>query len=203
MVQYRKVGEILLEKGVINEKQLAKAIKTQAKTSMRFGEILTAMGAASEEDITRCLADQYDYPLADLLRITPEQEAVALLDQGFAISHLVLPVKVSADEFECVVSDPVDVATTDLVAMNTRKRVRVSLAPPTPLLTSILIAYGQPPLAMVAPKKLPAEPAAARARKPARKKIDPQRDREALLAYVGTIPQPTTHRSFWSRLVGS
>jgi len=202
MVQYRKVGEILLEKGVISKTQLAKAIKMQAKTSMRFGEILTAMGAASEEDIARCLADQYDYPLADLAGITPDRDAVELLEQGFAISHLVLPVHVSASEFECVVSDPVDIATTDLVAMNTHKRPLLSLAAPTPLLKAILVAYGLPPLEMVVSRaSLDAEPSPTVKRRAGRK-IDPQRDREALLAFLGTIPAPTVHRSLWSRLVG-
>ena len=201
MVQYRRVGEILLEIGVINQRQLTKAIKLQAKTSMRFGEILTAMGAASEEDITRCLADQYDYPLADLTLATPEKEALSLLEQGFAISHLVLPMRITEDVFECVISDPVDVATTDLIAMHTHKRPQLWLAPPTQLLTSILVAYGQPPLEMHAPKTIPIELLQPSPKRATKKKIDAQRDREALLTVIATLPQPASQRSLWSRLV--
>jgi hypothetical protein len=202
MVQYRRVGEILLEKGIINKRQLAKAIKLQGQTSMRFGEILTAMGAASEEDITLCLADQYDYPIADLAAVAPEKEAVDLLDQGFAVSHLVLPVKVTDEAFECVVSDPVDVATTDLIALNTHKRPQLSLAPPTQLLTAILVAYGQPPLVVHPQKTLPTAGTPSPAGRATKNKIDAQRDREALLAVLATLPQPNAHRSLWSRLVG-
>ena len=46
-----KLGEILLQQGLINEDQLRESIQVQKRESGRIGEILIKMGFLTEEDI--------------------------------------------------------------------------------------------------------------------------------------------------------
>lgn len=191
MIQYKRIGEMLLDSGLINQKQLDNAMKTKLGTTLRFGEILTALGYVTEEEITHCLADQYGYRVADMAFIEPEPEAIQLVPSITALSSLVLPVKVTDDRFYCIIADPLDIPMTDSLFRMAGRPVEFSLSTPTEIFDAIVRAYGLGPrtrnlhlgsqtssfpLAEVKKKATP---------KPARKvkvKIDPQDDKFALLA---------------------
>jgi len=52
----KKLGEILIQSGVINEEQLAKALKFQTQTPCLIGEALVKLGYASEEQVSMALS---------------------------------------------------------------------------------------------------------------------------------------------------
>ena len=54
----RKIGEILIEEGVITSEQLEKALETASGTAIKIGEILQEQGACDEIAIGRALAEQ-------------------------------------------------------------------------------------------------------------------------------------------------
>ncbi|MBL8064604.1 MAG: hypothetical protein JNM34_01975 [Chthonomonadaceae bacterium] len=196
MVQYKRVGEMLLEQGLISDTQLQHALKVKLESSLRFGEILTSLNYVSEDEVTQCLAEQYGYPVADLTRLTPEPEAVALVPSMTALSGLVLPVKLTSERFYCVIADPLDVPTTDAVLRMVGRPVEISLANPTELFDLIVQTYRLGP--RVKQAKAPVVPApksddvmvAKKPAKPRQKrpvKIDPQDDRFALLAALSGV----------------
>lgn len=191
MIQYKRIGEMLLETGLITQKQLDNAMKTKLGTTLRFGEILTALGYVTEEQITHCLADQYGYRVADMAFIEPEQEAVQLVPSITALSGLVLPVKVTEDRFYCIIADPLDIPMTDSLFRMAGRPVEFSLGTPTEIFDAIVKAYGLGPRTrnlQIASNDMP-RPAAIKEKvtstKPRSKpkvKIDPQDDKFALLA---------------------
>lgn len=196
MVQYKRVGEMLLEQGLISDTQLQHALKVKLESSLRFGEILTSLNYVSEDEVTQCLAEQYGYPVADLTHLTPEPEAVALVPSMTALSGLVLPVKLTSERFYCVIADPLDVPTTDAVLRMVGRPVEISLANPTELFDLIVQTYRLGP--RVKQAKAPVVPApksddvmvAKKPAKPRQKrpvKIDPQDDRFALLAALSGV----------------
>jgi len=58
----RKLGDILLDKGIINEKQIAEATRLQQQTGMRIGHILIEKGWVTEEQMLKCLSEQLNIP---------------------------------------------------------------------------------------------------------------------------------------------
>ncbi len=188
MVQYKRIGDMLLERGEITQAQLDKALQTKIGTSLRFGEILTALGFVEEETITECLADQYGYKVANISLVEPEQDAINLVPSITALSGLVLPVKVTDERFYCIIADPLDIPMTDSLFRLSGRPVEFSLASPTPLFDKIVEAYNIGPRAKQAniAKKLPRRSADApkeMTSRPKRKiKIDAQEDRQALLS---------------------
>jgi len=195
MIQYKRIGEMLLESGLINQQQLDNAMKTKLGTTLRFGEIMTALGYVTEDQITQCLADQYGYRVADMAFVEPEKEAIKLIPSITALSGLVLPVKVTDDRFYCIIADPLDIPLTDSLFRMAGRPVEFSLGTPTELFDAIVKAYDLSPrtrnlqVATTVLKAAVSAPKAVSLIKPKRKtciKIDPQDDKFALLAALGS-----------------
>ena len=58
----KRFGEILVERNVIQERQLVQALVEQRKTGELLGEALVRMGLASEDDIAATIAVQFGHP---------------------------------------------------------------------------------------------------------------------------------------------
>lgn len=154
--------------GVLTEEQLDRALKLRPQQRRRFGEMLVALGYCSEEDVTRCLAEQFDLPIVDVSKISPKSKAFRLISGSFALNRLVLPIEMKDGCLICVVSDPVDIQTTDDLRARAGVPLQLSLAPTSQLRAAIQKAYRLPNMNESAPanKKLP---------------IDMQTDRQALV----------------------
>lgn len=69
----KKIGELLIERGVISLGQLGKALEQQAAVGGYISQHLISMGFATEADVAKCLSIQYNFgylPL-DNYRIPP------------------------------------------------------------------------------------------------------------------------------------
>jgi hypothetical protein len=138
---YKRLGELLVENGLISSLQLSVALAAQATSNRRIGEILVERGFVSEDQIARCLAEQYGYPLADVMTIESTKEALQAVGPDNALAFGVLPLRLTDEEFECVIADPLDVASTDQVSQLLKKRVKVQIAPLSRLQKAIRSAY--------------------------------------------------------------
>lgn len=196
MVQYKRIGEILLEKGLITKRQFESALQTQLKTGLRFGEILTASGAVTEDQVAECLAEQYDYPVGDPDSIVPEPKALSLVERGFALSRLMLPVAVKNGELECLICDPLDVTFTDSLAQQLRLRIRPIIAPPTKLLRAIERAYG----ADVHRAQAEGASGSEGQTEKSRPNRFAQKDRDSLLIDLLTVDIPPARKRLWTWL---
>ncbi|MEN3007565.1 ATPase, T2SS/T4P/T4SS family [Pseudothermotoga sp.] len=62
-IRYRRIGEILLEKGLITKEQLNRALENQRLTKKALGEVLVELGYVTWEELTEALAEQYNIPM--------------------------------------------------------------------------------------------------------------------------------------------
>ncbi|MEW5884345.1 MAG: hypothetical protein AB1725_09015, partial [Armatimonadota bacterium] len=140
--EYKRLGEILVESGVLTNLQLSVAIAAQLTSNRRLGEILVERGYATEDQIARCLADQYGYDyVEDPATLAPEQDALDLVGAELALALKVLPVSLREGILECVIWDPIDVSVTDKLRLATGNRLRISIAPKSRLESAIRDAY--------------------------------------------------------------
>lgn len=58
-VKPKKLGDVLIEKGIITPFELEKALETQSQLKKPLGEVLVQMGYCTWDDIVRALAEQY------------------------------------------------------------------------------------------------------------------------------------------------
>jgi hypothetical protein len=73
----KKMGEVLVDEGLVKEEQVQEALRRQRATGESFGEILVAMGFVSEVDIARTLVKQSGLPYIDASKYRINKDGVA------------------------------------------------------------------------------------------------------------------------------
>jgi hypothetical protein len=91
MTNKPKVGEILLEAGIIDQMQLDAALGEQSRWGHRLGITLIKMGMVEEGHLIRALAKQLDLPVASLAGKRIPDEVIALVPERVASEHGVIP----------------------------------------------------------------------------------------------------------------
>lgn len=87
----KRIGELLLERGVISRHQLEAALMIQKKTRARLGITLISQGFLSEEDLVVALSQALNVPRVELKTVTPEWAAVHMLRPRFCETNEVFP----------------------------------------------------------------------------------------------------------------
>ncbi|MCC7076323.1 MAG: type II/IV secretion system protein [Acidimicrobiia bacterium] len=129
-----RLGDILVEDGIISGEELAAALQEQysGPVRRRLGEVLIAMGFASEEHVTVALARRLGVPYVDLdskpidtslLRIVPMDLCVRLTAVAYEVGD--------NGEIHLAMADPTDVVAADDLAVLTGRKVAVSAALPS------------------------------------------------------------------------
>ncbi|MEL6195632.1 MAG: ATPase, T2SS/T4P/T4SS family [Myxococcota bacterium] len=91
----QRLGEMLLQSGLITPEKLELALNVQRRTHERLGFIIERLGFISPDDIARTVATQYGIPFVNLqgLRLVEvDKEAIDKLSLDFCKRHTVLPV---------------------------------------------------------------------------------------------------------------
>ena len=68
MAERKKLGDFLIEAGLIDDMQLRAALAHQATGTGRLGSILIEMGFIGEADLTRVIAEKLRIPSVNLFR---------------------------------------------------------------------------------------------------------------------------------------
>ncbi len=86
-----KLGELLINRGVINEKQLDQALKLQSKTGQRLGTVLVSRRFASQSDVSAALAELLSVPYVRLRTGLYDPAISAMLDMRTCRRLRVMP----------------------------------------------------------------------------------------------------------------
>ncbi len=91
--EYVRVGDALLDKGIITEENLADALARQKQSDQNvlLGEILIDMGTCTEDQITEALAEACQLPFVKIKPKLADPNVVDLLPRDFLEQYNVLP----------------------------------------------------------------------------------------------------------------
>lgn len=125
----KKLGEILIEWGTIDDQQLQQAIQIANASGKRVGEALVEAGSCTEEDIAKGLAAQHDMEYLNLDR--PEassQVDMELVPSDLIRKHLVLPLAKTGSRLRLVIHDPMDLELLDLLRFRLNTEIETAIA---------------------------------------------------------------------------
>ena len=113
-----KLGELLLEKGFINEDQLQQALAEQKlQVGVPLGEILVDMGGITEDTLVEFLSKQFNYPclinVAGLIEPESSMLAEEFCSEEFMMQHMVMPISRKGSVLKIAISDPLDLLLMD------------------------------------------------------------------------------------------
>lgn len=80
----KRLGDLLVEEGIVSEAQLEQALNAQKNTGRRLGDTLISLGFLSETQLLNFLAQQLSLPVIDLSRAHVDIDAVPLLPEVHA-----------------------------------------------------------------------------------------------------------------------
>jgi hypothetical protein len=137
MSEKPRVGEILVQAGVIDQMQLASALGEQTRWGRRIGVTLIKMGMVEEGHLVRALATQLDLPLASLAGKRIAADVIALVPKQMATDHGVIPLFVKrdgrTDQLFLGMEDPSNLAILDDLSFRTGMEVHPVMVGPTEL----------------------------------------------------------------------
>ncbi len=102
----KRLGEILIENGVLKEADLKKALEIQKEEGGLLGQILVAKGFVTEEDVVIALAHQLNYPYLPVSSFVINKEAVRAVPARLALQYVCIPVDKVSGHLAVVMSDP-------------------------------------------------------------------------------------------------
>lgn len=143
----RRFGERLLEDKIIDELQLAEALRYQQRYGGRLGRILLMQNALSEAQLVEALSRALSVPSVDLSTVAPDPVAVARVSGGFAMKHDIFPVRFEAapaggDRLTIATCDPHNFRLLDELSFMVGAEVAPVLAEPSAIDQAVLEHYG-------------------------------------------------------------
>ncbi len=139
--QGRKLGDILVDRGLITQERIAEAMAQQHRRGKRLGQILSEKGWVSEQDVLSALGEQLALPYVHLRAGLYDPAAVGLLERQCAHRLKVLPLFKVRGVLSLATADPQAVPSLDEVEERTGCRVRPVLARQEEILKAINEAY--------------------------------------------------------------
>ena len=110
----RRVGQILVDLGFINDEQLAALLQEQKRRPDELvGKIAESMGLITDEELSQALAEQMDMQVIRLAEVTIPQETLDLVSEPMATLYRIVPVSFRDDVLTIATSEPQNVQVLD------------------------------------------------------------------------------------------
>jgi len=204
----KRLGEMLLEEGLVSEHQLAVALGQHRQWGGKLGEELVARGFITEEDLCAALERQLGIPWLSLRDIAITPEAVKSIKAETAKKYVIMPVAIDAATCTVAIADPKDLELLDTLNFITGKRVKPVIATHSDIRWAIEKYYEGRVEARLSQK-----PAAQRMAAPAEAaapmsllemKLESAREKETVRALLSLLLEKgiITEEEFMNRLTG-
>jgi type IV pilus assembly protein PilB len=123
-----KLGTLLVNKKIISEQQLQKALEEQKSSGERLGSVLVKLGFIQEDALLSFLSSQYGIPSIDLCEFNINPELLKLIPADLARKYLVFPLSQRGTTLIIAMADPSNIFAIDDIKFLTGYRVEALAA---------------------------------------------------------------------------
>lgn len=127
----KKIGQIFIEMGVIDEQKLGWALEKQQETNQLLGQTLLSAGYITEDDLAIALAKQFDVPYIDLKDVTVSEEAKRSVPPNLLQAGELVPLEIIDKTLTIAVCDPTNYELFDRLSTVTGYEVKYVLSTQT------------------------------------------------------------------------
>ncbi len=118
-----RLGDLLVEKGLITDDQLQLALQEQKKLGRKLGNTLIELGMIDEQSILNLLSSQLGIPLVDLRNFTYDEAVVRTLSESIARRYRAIVLEDRATDYLVGMADPTDLYALDEIQEKLSKPV--------------------------------------------------------------------------------
>jgi type IV pilus assembly protein PilB len=139
----KQLGELLIERGVINRDQLDTVIEEQKKVGGLIGELLVSMNFATEKDIAQALTCQYGFPYLPLGNYEVDQEVLSSLSKDICKKYILVPIDKIGKSLTLAMANPLNISAIEEVEQSSGCAVQVFVSTSTEIKQFIEKFYKQ------------------------------------------------------------
>lgn len=118
-MEKKRLGDILIETGIISEAQLKEALDEQKKLKIKLGDALLSKGFINEQQLIEILEFQLGIPHVSLYRYKLDASLSGILPEDIAKRYLVVPLKRDEEKLTVAMVDPLDYFAIDEMRIST------------------------------------------------------------------------------------
>jgi type IV pilus assembly protein PilB len=145
MAVKKKLGEVLIDGGLITDNQLSVALQSQNTWGGKLGSTLVRMGFAKEEEILAVLSKQLGFPAVDFNKVKLSPKAVRTVPLRLAEKYNVIPVAMreghGKKQIVLVMSDPTNLDVISEIEFQTGYSVHPAVATESAIARAIDFYY--------------------------------------------------------------
>jgi len=104
---YKRIGDILIEKGLITPEELKYALSRRGEERKPLGEVLVDLGLVTWDDIVKALGEQYGIPVLDKVPSQIPSDVVKSISKQQAEKLHIVPIGYEEDGTLSIVTDDV------------------------------------------------------------------------------------------------
>ncbi|MBR1670346.1 MAG: type II/IV secretion system protein [Butyrivibrio sp.] len=138
----RKIGEMLIERGLITDNELDFALDMQKFTHEKLGEVLITNKITTPESVAQVLSSQLEVEYVDLNKRTIPAELTRIVKRNTARQNHLVPVQKQGDQLFVAMEDPLNYFAMDEVRKATNLRVVPLIATKAAVEHAINTLYG-------------------------------------------------------------
>ncbi len=141
--QKKRLGDLLLETGLITQNQLNHVLQIQKSTGKKLGELFIDEGILTEEQIIEVLEFQFGIPHMDLDKYYIDPDISKLIPESLARKYILIPIRKEKKRLMVAMADPLNILAIDDVRIATGYEVDPIISSKKDILNAIDQYYGK------------------------------------------------------------
>ena len=142
----KRIGELLVEGGVLSQSQLEQALFAQRKDGRKLGQLLIELGLVSETQVTQTLSRQLSVPWVSLYHVDFSRSLLNLVPRETAEKYSLVPIFVrrvrkQGETLYVAMDDPTNEEAIADVAQSSQLAVKPMIACPSDIRAAIRVYY--------------------------------------------------------------
>ena len=133
----KHLGELLIERGIINRDQLNLAIDKQKERGGLLGEVLVDLKFATEKDIAQALTSQYGFPYLPLSNYDIDPEVIRSVPENVCRQFCLIPIDKIGKSLTLAMANPLNVQAAEDVELITGCTVQTFVSTSTDIKQAI------------------------------------------------------------------
>ena len=140
-MKQKRLGDMLLAAGVLNEEQLNQAITIQKTGKERLGSVLISSGFITEDQLIEALRTQLGIDYIDLTKVEIDPRMSRYIPRELAKSNQIVPVRLVQDSLFLAMADPLNFIAIEQAKNTSKKKIVPMIAKSGPINHAINVMY--------------------------------------------------------------
>ena len=133
----KRLGDVLVERGVISPAELEEALAYQKEHGGLIGQVLIQLGLATEEKVAMALTAQYGFPYLPLANYEIDSDLTTLIPEAVAQRHCLIAIDRIGNALTLAMADPSNLEAIEAVEMLTKCVVQAFVSTPSDINAAI------------------------------------------------------------------